>query len=256
MNGQLKTPTAANTDAGVARIRTRKSRSHLRTLLLRKEAPFLLAALAAVLCWVVSHISSRLLEARLISFSEEKDSPDAKGTQRITYTIKNLTRTVVFTNLGFILNTENENGSILGNSRHSYPENRFKDLGPTFIPDRLTRKIGFDCDFVDEGDTTLRCTISQFHPQREATLTVYVKPGTDAPLRFRIEAPSSQQQANELPKREEEVLPVLFEKSSLWTLAVEYEFHLTIAFALGIVVCMIFYAIFLSRNPEEEKAAK
>jgi hypothetical protein len=264
------TPPAAKKVEPAPSHRHVKRKRGLKALLLRKEAPFLLAALAAILCWLVNHISSRLLEARLISFSEDVDRPRPDGTQRITYTIKNLTRTVVFTNLGFVIdveeNADHRSGSIFGNERHKYVPESLKKFRPTFVPDRLTRKLGFDWKFPDENDTTLECTISQFHPQRQATLTLYVKAGTDAPLRFRIEEPPSraskqivqatkQGEAADRSKSDEtgDVLPVLFEKTSPWTLAVEYEFPLTMLFAIFLIVCIVLYAKFLIRNPEEEK---
>src|SRR5262245_13270033 len=80
-----------------------KQRGSLRELLSRKEVPFVLAALAAIFCWLVSHISSRLLDAPLIAFSEHIGKVRADGVQQRTYTIKNLTRTEVFKNLAFVI---------------------------------------------------------------------------------------------------------------------------------------------------------
>src|SRR5262249_5072126 len=155
--------------------------------------------LAAILCWLVSHISSRLLDAPLIAFSEQIGNVRADGVQQRTYTIKNLTRTEVFKNLAFVFDIEGK-GSILGNNDHDYSNNDWKKLAPTFVPDEPPKKEGFTAQFPDTTDPPLPCTIDRRHPMRRATLTFFVTQDTIAPLRF---------------KDTEE--PILFSKTSFWT---------------------------------------
>lgn len=214
-----------------------KRPGRIRTLLTRKEAPFLLGTLAAILCWLLSHISSRLLDARLIEYSSERKSRK-DGAEEITYTIKNLTRTAVFTDLSFTLDVEGE-GSLLGNPIFQYPANTPDLPAPDFMPDPAVEKAGLTAEFVS-NDTTLRCTIQQLHPQRTATLKVFVTKGTQAPLRFQIKPPDAKG----------EVLPVLFEEQSIWTRIVEYEFYIALGLSLLVMISIFFYAVFLSRIPE------
>lgn len=214
-----------------------KRPGRIRTLLTKKEAPFLLGTLAAILCWLLSHISSRLLDARLIEYSSDRKSRK-DGAEEITYTIKNLTRTAVFTDLSFILDVEGE-GSLLGNPLFTYPANTPQVSAPDMMPDAAVQKEGFTTESFS-NDTTLKCTIKQLHPQRTATLKVFVTKGTQAPLRFQIKPPDARG----------DVLPVLFEERSFWTRIVEYEFYVALVLSGLVLISIVFYAVFLSRIPE------
>jgi hypothetical protein len=212
-----------------------------RTLLVRKELPFLLAGLAAVLCWLLSHITSRLLDARLIEYSSERtDRKD--GSEVIVYTIKNLTRSAVFTDLNFTLDVEGD-GSILGNPEHKYKTNTPVAPLPEFLPDSAVEKAGLTANL--SNDTTLQCHIAQLHPQRRATLTLFVTSGTQVPLRFQIKTGEAKG----------DVLPVLFEERSFWTRIVEYEFELALGLAAFIALAILIYAFLLSRTREPIQAA-
>lgn len=165
----------------------------------------MLGVLAAALCWLLSHISSRVLDSRLITYGVERKSLGGQR-EELTYTIKNLTRTVVFTDVGFVVDVEKSNGRIFGNSKKALNERaevqkgatrqqveeanklikEAQKLAPIFVPDDLVSKAGFDRWFAEGSDTTLHCWINQFHPRRATKLTIIVSEGTEAPLRFHI----------------------------------------------------------------------